>query len=524
MADDFDGDGDPAAPPTTGGADDVGVGGTTDECAVGGLLDRLDPDSFLPLYVRQAARETDAPACYHVGAALTLLSAAIPPAITVPGLPGGEVPGNLFVVLVGRQGADRKTTAVEFARRLLGRVDARRIGDEPGSAEGFDKSIAAASQQLVFFEEMGDFFAKTKERTGGNYATELKTRLLRMFDRTPIRKRYSRHSIHCPNPHVSVLGGVNPALVSTHVTMGDWNNGYMSRNLLLWGTAERYLSRVDRSANDWPRLRQILKCAIEIRADAYGRCLGLSPDAHDVWEEWDRGLRDSMETMSLAGVGPRARAPHIAIRIALLLAFGEGLGWPRIWDGQDFGDPFWITARHLLVGAEIATWGYRSALVLASYATDDDDMRRRRAVLLAVGEQWTPLGNILGQAHILKVKAGPILQSLEEEGLIVGDVKGTRADGRRCSRYKLVPMEDASFRILGVRAPPPVPLPDYPGVDPAELWNANPATTPEAVLDAAVRVDATTDDADPSDPADNGSTDVVGTWNDPLGLGQDPGF
>ena len=457
----------------------------TSEAAVAGRLAPLPSDSFLPTYVRQAAGQTDAPGVYHVGAALGVLAACIPYELTVPGLPGaGGVPGNLLVMLIGRQGIDRKSTAVEIAKRLLAEAAPRRVGDEPGSAEGFDRSVANQPSQTVFLEEMGDFFAQTEERPGGgNYATVLKRRLLRIFDRTPINKTYSKRRVVAPRPHISILGGINPALVAAHVTPGDWNNGTMSRFLTLWGRAERYMSRTG-DEGEWDRLVAILKQGVATRPADYGRCLGLSPDAYEAWIAWDQRLRNTAETSvsasALISIGPRSRAPYLAVRAALLIAWGEGCGWPT----SGAGTAWWITARHLAAGARIATCAYTSALALAEYAVDDDDMRRRRDALACVGKDWTPVGAITRGAKLLKTRLTPILDTLVAEGLIVGDSPGGL---RIAKRYRLSP--DGDCRPTFDAADIVVDAPDADGddPDPAEAWNENPALAPTDLYEAALR-------------------------------------
>ena len=448
------------------------------EKTVADALAGLDPKGFLPSYVRHAMTRTDAPAVYHIGGALSVLASIIPRTMSVPGLPGAKpVPGNVFCLLVGRQGADRKSTAVEIAQQLLAEFDARRDGSDPGSAEAFDLSVSDAQQpqQTIFFSEMGDFFAKTKERVGGNYGTEVKTRLLRHFDRGSINKVYMKRRVTSVLPHVSILGGINPALLVSHVPLSDWLNGLMSRFLVFWGRAERSLSRTSISTVEEKWLKEAGEYALSFPAEKYGCCLGLSTAAHELWEVWDKEMQDTKEDgIGSSVVGARARAPYLAIRIALLVAFGEGLGWPAAPAFPNpgpvaSGRPFFLTTRHMVAAMKIATMAYTGSVLIAEHATEDKDMQARRAVLDAVRTEWTPLGEITHGAKLLKHRTVPILQTLQEEGFIEaeGTVQKT-AKGRAQHYRKVAELAEIGLSIVQVSIPEPK------GDDPEE------AMTPEA--------------------------------------------
>lgn len=387
---------------------------------------------------------TGSPQTFQLGGALAALAAVVPTHWTVPNVPGGEAHGNLFIMLVGSQGASRKTTALKRTRQALGAEGAVRVGDTPGSEAGLVKAITEQPDNhiVLLYPEMGDFFAFTQDRNGGNYAAVIKTKLLDLFDREPLTRRLSKTRHVAENPHVSVLGCINPRLIAQYVPASDWETGLMSRFLILWAESERNVLRTHPDPRlDW--LQGFTAAALKIRPDDFGECLGLTPAAEAYWIAWMLKIEQNLPTGTAARIcGPMARAPQIALRVALLLAFGEGAGWPQ--PGQAQGAPWYLDRPILEVAVKIATMGYQSSLLLSEHAVSDLDMRKRQEVLGAIGREWTPLGEITRAANLLRHRAVPILDTLREEGL-VQKREGYGAPGVGGPSYRLAPtLDDAA--------------------------------------------------------------------------------
>lgn len=373
---------------------------------------------FTRVYLDWTLGQTGSPQAFQLGGALAALAGAVPTDYCVPDIPGGEAHSNLFVMLVGSAGASRKTTALKRMRTIMGQAGAARIGDEPGSEAGLVKTVTEQPDNhiVLLYPEMGDFFAFTADRSGGNQAGVLKTKLMNLYDREPMTRRLSKARFSAECPHGSVFGCINPRLIAQHVPAGDWETGLMSRFLILWAESERNVLRTSKDPReDW--LRGFIEAAVQAPSGTFGPCIGLEPDAEDYWIAWMLKVESSLPTGTNARVcGPMARAPHIALRVAILLAFGEGFGWPAAAgsQGQPWRIPRWIVE----IAAKIATMGYQSSLLLAEHAVNDTDMRKRQEVLAAIGTEWMPLGDVLRSAGILRNRAAPILDTLQVEGLI----------------------------------------------------------------------------------------------------------
>lgn len=401
---------------------------------------------FLLAYVQWAAQQTDAPLAYHVGAGLSLLASVFPSTITLPGLPGNEVPGNLFTILVGRQGIERKSTALSMARRLLAESDPTRIGTLDGSVEGLIDSLPEQPQQTVFISDLGVFFEQTKARSGGNIYANVKMRLLDLFDSEPIFRRLSknvskdgsaskRHTVRCDNPRVSLLGGINPALVESSVERNDWENGLMSRMVILWAHKERmtFRSHPDPARRKW--LKSFLTNACVTPGVRYGACMGLDAHAQAQWEGWTAAVEASTPAgRQTRVVGPQARAPYLAARIAMLLEWGRGSGFPP--DAQGTGQPWYIKQDTLAIAIAIATISYQSALTLAASSDATQAVRLRRTVMDCIPEAtWVPFSDVLRQSTLLKRQCKEVLETLVAERTLTTSI-ATGVNGMESSYFR----------------------------------------------------------------------------------------
>lgn len=397
---------------------------------------------FVPAYVRWAREQTDAPLAYHVGCALSLVASVFPPTITLPGLPGNAVPGNLFTILVGRQGIDRKTTALVLARKLLAHADPARIGTLDGSVEGLIDSLPEQPQQTVFVGDLGVFFEQTRARSGGNIYANVKMRLLDLFDSEPIFRRLSknqgkegsptkRHTIRCENPRVSILGGINPVLVESAVERNDWDNGLMSRMVILWAQKERMSFRSTPVPGMYDAIDGFLRWVVAIPPTHFGPCEGFTPTAQGTWEGWTARIEaENPPGQNRRVVGPQARAPYLAARIAMLLEWSRFFAPPKrhpAWpDGATPGVPWKIEDDTLRCAIHIATISYQSALTLATASDATTAVRLRRVVMECIPPgAWTPFSTILRGSALLKKQAKEVLDTLVAERTLTTSIQSS---------------------------------------------------------------------------------------------------
>ena len=358
-------------------------------------------DCFITRYMRWATPQTDAPIAYHLATALGLLATVAPTDLSVV-YAGPPMHANLFVLVAGRSGEDRKSTATAMGRGLLLRAAPSLAGHEPGSAEGLIDALAAQPTQLISYSEFGSFLARAQE---GSYFEAIKTRYNELFDAIPVQRvKASGKGVIVDKPRVSILAACATPYLEKYTEPVDWSGGFMGRWLVFYSHREKLLPF---GAAPDPALEASLVGELGARSTMQvGRCIGLDAEAERVWTAWfhdvsNRPLPDYI-------VGARARVPTMAMRIALLL------GWD--YGGARRGTDWAITKDEIEPAIRIAELHLRSVTAIADVLCESRDMRDRRAVLGVVQARGPiTFGDICKHAKLLKRRAHEILDTLCEE-------------------------------------------------------------------------------------------------------------
>lgn len=358
-------------------------------------------DCFITRYLRWASPQTDAPIAYHLATALGLLATVAPTDLAIV-YAGPPMHANLFVLVAGRSGEDRKSTATAMGRGLLIRAAPSLAGHEPGSAEGLIDALAAQPTQMISYSEFGSFLARAQE---GSYFEAIKTRYNELFDAVPVqRMKASGKGVIVDKPRVSILAACATPYLEKYTEPVDWSGGFMGRWLVFYSHREKLLPF---GAAADPALEASLIAELGARSTmSAGKCVGLTPEAEALWTTWfadvsNRPLPDYI-------VGARARVPTMAMRVALLL------GWD--YGGALTGGEWRLTPDEIEPAIKIAELHLRSVTAIADVLCESRDMRDRRAVLNVVQSRG-PLsfGDVCKHAKLLKRRVHEILDTLCEE-------------------------------------------------------------------------------------------------------------
>lgn len=391
------------------------------EADIQAQLARL-PTGFLPEYVSWAMKQTDAPLWYHVGAAFTLLATVAPLSFIMEGGPGGRLETNFFAMIVGRQGYERKSTATGLATRILEKALPSRVGMEPGSGEGFVQGLADNPQQMLEMSEYGDFLAKTRARSGGNYQAEIKKKLMPAWDGRKLSRKLSKRTVVCAHPRLSILAAINEALLASESEPADWNGGMNSRYCPFSGQRERRQGLSAGNPQQEQALIDWLKAVASTPESMYGKCVGLTAAAEREWLEFSVAVDESgLLLPDDKYVGVYGRAPVHALKMAVLLELSQGSGFPTHPPGSPQpipGQDFCIGPRTMKVAIDFAERCFMGAVAIFAGSEGSRDMQNRRRVLGAIGADWTPIGKITRRAQLLKKHLHPILDTLVSEGFI----------------------------------------------------------------------------------------------------------
>jgi hypothetical protein len=372
------------------------------------VVDALPPDSFLLRYLMWAKPQTDAPLAYHLGVALTLLAATAPADLDIY-YAGATEHANLFTLIVGRSGEDRKSTAVKMGRKLLERAAPGIIHPEPGSEQGFVDSLQEQPTQLIPYSEFGSFLDKASK---SGYFESIKTRYNEAFDCDPIgRTKANGKGTHVENPRVSLLGAVALPYLEDFTTSRDWTGGFMSRWLVIYSHRQRLLKRgkrPDPALDEW-LVQDLSRRSLVGRP---GRCLGLSDEADALFDPWFFGI--DLRILPPQVMGVRARIPTMAYRCALLIGWDLGGGM----DGED-----WMIGKVAMDYAiRIVELHLQSLCAISESLVDNSAMRDRRKMLRALqagGGAPMTFGALLKTSKLLKRRGQEVLETLLEEGTLV---------------------------------------------------------------------------------------------------------
>lgn len=385
------------------------------EATVLKIIDGLE--GFISTYVRSAMARTDAPAAYHLGAALAGIAAVFPPRMVMDDAMGGDLHGNLFVMLIGRQGTDRKSTSLSrLTKHILAKGAPGRRMEHPGSAAGMIRLLEQNPQQLLTYPDMGTFLSQTQNRRGGNQGEEIKIQLLPLFDCEPVSRVLSQRETACENPRLSFIGACNQIQLSSYTDPMDWSGGFTSRFVTFLAVRERLslkrIKHVHGPVEDY--LINWMREAIKTPPTAWGPYDGMTPEAHHMWKVFATAvdivnpLGPGMETC-----GPQARTPMIAEKLAFLIGWSMSCSWPC-----NGGKPWKIDGRAMNAAIQIALMSYCSALSIAATTTTSIEMQQRARVLASVRADWTPTREILTASRVLNKRFVDIAETLLKEELI----------------------------------------------------------------------------------------------------------
>lgn len=374
---------------------------------------------FLKDYVTWAVTQTDAPPLYHVACAVTVLSASMP-ATTAFQMGAMVTKPNMFTMIVGAAGADRKSTCCGLSLGVLSDAAPNRVGPSPGSPEGLVESLRAQPLQIISEEEWSRFAAQSK---GGGYLGPLKSSLMQAYDGRPISRRLAQSSVEAREYRLSLLAACNRVLLLQHSTPEDITGGLYPRFLVVDASRDwRYL-QFPKDDPEHIETRAHLVDALR-RSSTHGPAgvFRLSSEARAACGSWSelldekaRAEKDSNPMVSSLHM----RAAALGIRLAVVYAYDRYLAGVK--GGDTLPDPiesrkeqFTVERRDMLTACLLVDEHLASCSEFATRLVSSREMRMVRDVLDKVPD--APPGKTRGQLSretgLLKRQIQPVLDTL----------------------------------------------------------------------------------------------------------------
>jgi hypothetical protein len=190
------------------------------------------------------SQHTDAPEIYHRACAYTVMGSLLMRdthrCVLAEGVPSAWT--NLYVVLVGDSGKDRKSTCIAMAQELLDRIEPDLKCADDMSPEGLLKYLAqrggseSGATTLMFQTE----FVGLLQQFQRSYSQLLRAYMLSLYDSPPIFKRTLKSACSViTRPRLALLGGITREFLASFGRSDDWAGGFFNRCLFVQGTKTR---------------------------------------------------------------------------------------------------------------------------------------------------------------------------------------------------------------------------------------------------------------------------------------------
>ncbi len=371
----------------------------------------LLPDGcFLKAYVKYGESQVGSNIAYHIGTGLAMLSAVAPLNLT---LTGGKATTfqNVYVLLVGSSGDAEKTTGMNVGRTLLAEVDQEILSSDPTAEETLLKMLAKRPNRLFFYPDYATFLSKTagKDQRGEG----LRSGFMSLFDGLYYSREYANgKKFEVATPRPSILAACTPQHLESYTSSIDWEGGFMSRHLILWGERERTREWPDQN----PYTRELKHFLLEwlkwsVKQPVAEECSQITPEAMRHMDEWKGEIRRRYETQHADEMtkGIISRSKLMLSKVCLLLSWSRGACVA----------PWALDVPAVLAGIAITDMYLKSMLELTKNIAQTPAMMEQKRILNAVREQWTPLGEITDRAKITKKRALEYIETLVEENKIL---------------------------------------------------------------------------------------------------------
>lgn len=396
------------------------------EAAVARIRPQLGAaDSFLLDYTKWSVTQTDGPVEYHILGGLTLLSSVMASNIKVKFGTSSQAP-NLFSMLVGGSGRERKSWSMGLGESLVRDVAPDRVGMQFGSYEGLIDSLQEQRFQVVFDGEFSRLLASAKG-VASAYG-QLKTGLTGLYDSTYASRRTKKSGVQNLGTgyRLCILAAISESYLSEYTEPADFTGGFLSRWIFAFADRERFMAETDGSpeaAAAKEKLKTKLKLIFDNCPAGSFEITGSAARALFVQRSYELDVQAKGLEIRMRGLFERAAA--LLRRVAALLAVDrmvnrEGYRRPPLPPHDPFAeipeDNWTITLEDLETANEIVLAHLRAGMRIVEKVAHNDTARAKAQVLAAmdVGRQYT-IGELTAATGMLKKRVSEIVETLMEE-------------------------------------------------------------------------------------------------------------
>ena len=195
----------------------------------------LIPDGFIKEYVDYAEPLSEAPIQFHMANAFVIIAASCKRNIYLP-FGAMNIYPNIYVLVIGKSGITRKTTAMYLAQHILNRVDSNSIFTSTMSLEGFYQELLQYPNKVCFYSEFKAFIENCSKKYGQGLVTEF-TRLWDCPDSFRINLKNLEEKNIVTNPSLSFISSTTFDWL--HLSEVDITGGFFGRFLPIVASDKR---------------------------------------------------------------------------------------------------------------------------------------------------------------------------------------------------------------------------------------------------------------------------------------------
>lgn len=200
--------------------------------------------NFITEYKKWAVEATDAVEEYHELCCFIMLSSVVCGGLYL-NAKFGELPANLWGLILGDSTLTRKTTAMNMAKDMLLEIDPEIIFASDGSAEGIITSLSARPNRVSMFfkDEVSGFFDAINRK---DYLAGMPELFTQLYDVPKVLPRVLRkETITITKPYFVFFGGGIKEKVHSLLTDEYVLSGFLPRFLVISGDTD--LKRIRRT-------------------------------------------------------------------------------------------------------------------------------------------------------------------------------------------------------------------------------------------------------------------------------------
>ena len=363
-------------------------------------------------YVEWASRTSMSPPEFHLAACLAQMATLCGNRILLPPIGGKAYPPHLWLVLLGRAGAARKSSAISLATSMLAEVGDYRLPTEM-TREAMWALLSERPTGIIEMTEFMSFLHAARH----DYMSGIEADMCRWFDSPPAEERVLRSERYIVrSPAVTILGAAVARTLAEYTRAREFEGGFLSRFLFVPQTSSVSYRGMTEFTD--PMRRELVE-----RLRAIARAPELSgpvsvvtfgAEAYRHWEVYDRTLAASEELIMDELSGFASRAGVYAAKLAVCYALGRsGSVVPTAADVDN------ATA---LVDYCRGQLDDLLASVDAAASVDGRDimhtLRHLRRLVLANGNSWIPYSALLRATHFKTRRLEDVVGTLVDSGTI----------------------------------------------------------------------------------------------------------